>query len=128
MSKEQSGLLNTTGNDGEQSRDFEIEASRFRSAASRAVRNGKAVAQRWGRQSRIAAEELVGNATDRIKDDPVRSAAISFVIGLSLGALVGRWAVRQNLTEGSNVNPGELREEHLLRLAVFGGGLARCRL
>lgn len=125
MSKEQSGLLNTTGNDGEQSRDFEIEASRFRSAASRAVRNGKAVAQRWGRQSRIAAEELAGNATHRIKDDPVRSAAISFVTSAHRSG-VGQ--CDRNLTEGSNVNPGELREEHLLRLAVFGGGLARCRL
>jgi ElaB/YqjD/DUF883 family membrane-anchored ribosome-binding protein len=88
---EESGFLGTAGNGGEQPGDLETEASRFRSAASRAVRNSKAVAQRWGRQTR----DVAANATDRIKDDPLRSAAITFVIGLALGALVGRWSGRQ---------------------------------
>jgi ElaB/YqjD/DUF883 family membrane-anchored ribosome-binding protein len=88
---EDSGFLDTAGNGGEQARELETEASRFRSAASRAVKNSKAVAQRWGRQTR----DVAANATDRIKDDPLRSAAITFVIGLALGALVGRWSGRQ---------------------------------
>lgn len=70
---------------------LDAEPSRFRAAASRVVHNGRSVAQHWGRQTQIVA----ANATDRIKDDPLRSAAITFVIGLSLGAMVGRWAGRQ---------------------------------
>lgn len=87
---EESGLSETT-HVGEQARDPGNEASRFKAAASRVYQDSKAAAQRWGRQSRVVA---VG-AKDRIKDDPVRSVAISFVIGLSLGALVGRLSGRQ---------------------------------
>jgi ElaB/YqjD/DUF883 family membrane-anchored ribosome-binding protein len=92
MSKaEESDLLERTDDAREHFSQLEKEGSRFRAAASRAVHNGRSVAQRWGRQTRIVA----ANATDRIKDDPLRSAAITFVIGLSIGATVGRWAGRQ---------------------------------
>ena len=80
------------GENGEQEpRNSESGASRFKTAASRVFQDGKAAAQHWGRQSRVAAV----SAKDRIKDDPVRSVAISFAIGLSLGALIGRLSVRQ---------------------------------
>ena len=92
MSKiEESGFFEKAHDAAEQFSQLEPEVSRLRSAASRAVQNGKAVAQRWSRQTRDAA----ANATDRIKDDPLRSAAITFVVGLALGALVGRWSGRQ---------------------------------
>jgi hypothetical protein len=67
MSKaEESDLLERTDDIKEHFRELEKEGSRFRAAASRAVHNGRNVAQRWGRQTRIVA----ANATDRIKDDP----------------------------------------------------------
>ena len=91
MSKIEESGFSQTGDAGEPFTQLEPEASRLRSTASRAVRNGKVAAQRWARQSRIVAV----NATDRIKDDPVRAAEISFVIGLSLGALAGRWSGQQ---------------------------------
>jgi ElaB/YqjD/DUF883 family membrane-anchored ribosome-binding protein len=81
----------TTGNGGEQPGESENGASRFKATASRALQSGKDIAQRWGRQSRA----IAGNATDRIKDDPVRSVIIGFVIGLSLGAVIGRSSRRQ---------------------------------
>ncbi|HLN96858.1 MAG TPA: hypothetical protein VK208_00090 [Pyrinomonadaceae bacterium] len=87
----ESDLLERTDDAREHFSQLEREGSRFRAAASRAVHNGRTVAQRWGRQTRIVA----ASATDRIKDDPLRSAAITFVIGLSIGAMVGRWAGRQ---------------------------------
>ena len=86
---EQSGFPESIENDGE--RESENGTSRFRAAASRAVRTGKSAAQRLGRQSRAVA----GNAKDRIQDDPVRSVVISFAVGLTLGALIGRLSGRQ---------------------------------
>ena len=88
---EQSGFPESTENGGKQDGESENGGARFRAAASRAVRTGKAAAQRWGQQSRVVA----GNAKDRIKDDPVRSVAISFAVGLALGALIGRLSTRQ---------------------------------
>ena len=88
---EQSDFSENIENGAEQPEESENGGSRFRAAASRAVRTGKAAAQRWGQQSRVVA----GNAKDRIKDDPVRSAAISFAVGLALGALIGRLSTRQ---------------------------------
>ena len=70
------------------------EGSGLRDVASRVVQDGKTVAQRWGRQSLSAAEDFAENATDHIKHDPVRAAAISFVIGLGLGALVAWGSTR----------------------------------
>jgi ElaB/YqjD/DUF883 family membrane-anchored ribosome-binding protein len=88
---EQSGFPESMANGGEQAREWENRASRVRAAASRAVQTGKATAQRWGQQSRVVAV----NATDHIKDDPVRSVVISFAVGLTLGALIGRLSGRQ---------------------------------
>ena len=87
---EESGLSETT-NGGEQPRDPGDEASRLKAAASRVFQDGRAAAQRWSQQSRVVAV----SAKDRIKDDPVRSVAISFVVGLTLGALIGRLSGRQ---------------------------------
>lgn len=86
---EESGLLRTTGEAAQQATELENGASRFRAAASRVLYNGKSVAQRWGRQSLGTAGEWAGNATDHIKEDPLRAAAITFIIGLSLGVLIG---------------------------------------
>ena len=88
---EESGFPESIENGGEQFGESENGRSRVRAAASRAVRTGKAAAKRWGQQSRVVAV----NATDRIKDDPVRSVVISFAVGLTLGALIGRLSGRQ---------------------------------
>ena len=76
----------------EQVMELEKENSRLRATVARLAGNVKEAAQRWGRQSRVTAEDLAGNATDRIKRDPVRSVAIGFAIGLSLGALMA-WSL-----------------------------------
>ena len=91
MSKaEESTLSEKTSEAGERL----TEGSGLRDVASRVVQDGKTVAQRWGRQSLSAAEDFADNATDHIKHDPVRAAAISFVIGLGLGVLVAWGSTR----------------------------------
>jgi len=87
---EENGLSEMAGNDAEQS-DESTGAARFRAAACRVLESGKAAAQRWDQQTRA----IAGNATARIRNDPVRSVVIGFVIGLSLGALIGRLSGRQ---------------------------------
>ena len=84
-------IVSSEMGNGEQPRESENRVSRFKATASRALQDSRDVAQRWGRQSRAFAN----NATDRIKDDPVRSVIIGFVIGLSVGALIGRLSGRQ---------------------------------
>lgn len=87
---EENGLSEIAGNDGEQSNES-TGAVRFKAAACRVLESGKAVAQRWDQQTRA----MAGNATERIRNDPVRSVVIGFIIGLSLGALIGRLSGRQ---------------------------------
>ena len=88
---EESDFSETSGNGGQEPRKSKNEASRFKATASRVFQDGKAAARHWGRQSRVVAD----NAKDRIKDDPVRSAAISFAVGLTVGVLIGRLSGRQ---------------------------------
>jgi ElaB/YqjD/DUF883 family membrane-anchored ribosome-binding protein len=98
MSKaEVSPTSETTGNTGQPATELENERSRFKGAAIRVFQNGKTAAQRWSRQSVRAAGDLAGNARERIKNDPVRTAAISFAIGLTLGAFISRYATRHQI-------------------------------
>ena len=92
---EENGLLETTRDAAERATRLENATSRFRAAASRAVHNGKSAAQRWGRQSLSTAGEWADNATEHIKEDPVRSAAITLLIGLGLGVLIAWWSGRR---------------------------------
>ena len=75
--------------------EVENEASRLKGAASRVVQQGKTTAQRWGRQGLHAAEGVAGNAKDHIINDPVRSAIISFLLGVGVGALIS-WCSSRN--------------------------------
>ena len=95
MSKaEVSPTSETTGNAEELPTQLQNERSRFKVTAIRVVQDGKTVAQRWSRQGLRAAGELAGNAREHIKNDPLLTAAISFVIGLTLGALITRRSIR----------------------------------
>jgi len=101
MSKaEESAMSERTGQADEPLTSFENEGRRFR-GATRVVQNGKTVAQRWSRQGLRAAQGLAGNARDRIKQDPVRSAVISVAIGLSLAALVA-WRLKRHPSQAPN--------------------------
>ena len=51
-------------------------------------------ARRIAKRGRYAAEDLVDETTYRIKRDPLRSVAITFAIGLGVGALAGWMAGR----------------------------------
>jgi ElaB/YqjD/DUF883 family membrane-anchored ribosome-binding protein len=63
------------------------EASRLKTTASHAVEDALTKAKRFGRRRRYAADELMEDAAHRVKRDPLRSIALGFSLGLSLGAL-----------------------------------------
>src|SRR5689334_17446072 len=91
----ESGFPEKTSYTGGDSIEAESDASRFKAAAVRVMQTSKTAAQRWGRESVTAAGQLAGSATGRIKDDPLRSAAVTFGIGLGLGLLIGSCLGRQ---------------------------------
>jgi ElaB/YqjD/DUF883 family membrane-anchored ribosome-binding protein len=63
------------------------EASRLKTVASHAVEDAVTEAKRLAKRSRYAAEDLMEDAAHRVKRDPLRSVALGFAIGLSIGAL-----------------------------------------
>jgi ElaB/YqjD/DUF883 family membrane-anchored ribosome-binding protein len=87
----------TTDNTEQAATEVENGPSRFKGAAIRVFQNGKTVAERWSSQSVRAAGDLAGSARERIKNDPIRTAAISFAIGMTLGALISRYASRHQI-------------------------------
>jgi ElaB/YqjD/DUF883 family membrane-anchored ribosome-binding protein len=95
MSELQNSLSEKTAGIEELASDLEKKYSRFTDAASRAVHNGKTIAQRWCKQGLSAAKDFSGNAADRVKHDPVSAAAVSFAVGLGLGILIGRSAAHE---------------------------------
>ena len=98
MSKIEVSAAPETTEDAEQlTTQLQNERSRFKDAATRVFGDSKAMAQRWGRQGLRAAEGLAGSTRGHIENDPIRTAAISFVIGMTLGALIGRYASRHQI-------------------------------
>ena len=87
---DESSLQETSSQSGEEAVQGGNDKSRFKAAASRVVQNSRTAAQRLGRQSVSAAGQLAGNARGRIEEDPLRSAGVTFVIGLGVGLLIGR--------------------------------------
>jgi ElaB/YqjD/DUF883 family membrane-anchored ribosome-binding protein len=63
------------------------EASHLKTAASHAVEDAVTEAKRFARRGRYAAEDLMEDAAHRVKRDPLRSVALGFALGLSIGAL-----------------------------------------
>jgi hypothetical protein len=89
MSELQNNLSETAAGMEERVRNLDKEYSGFTDAASRAVHNGKEVAERWCKQGFSAAKDFGGTTVERIKHDPVPAAAITFGLGLVAGALIG---------------------------------------
>jgi ElaB/YqjD/DUF883 family membrane-anchored ribosome-binding protein len=70
-------------------------ASRLKTAASHAVEDAVTEAKRFAKRGRYAAEDLMEDAAHRVKHDPLRSVALGFAIGLSMGALAVWVATRE---------------------------------
>ncbi len=87
-------LLGKAVHAGERMAQVGVEASRLRTRASHAVEDAMIEARRFAKRGRYAAEDLVDDAVYRIKRDPVQSVAITFAIGLGIGALAGWLAGR----------------------------------
>jgi ElaB/YqjD/DUF883 family membrane-anchored ribosome-binding protein len=62
-------------------------ASHLQTAASHTVEDAVTEAKRFAKRGRYAAEDLMEDAAHRVKRDPLRSVALGFAIGLSIGAL-----------------------------------------
>ena len=91
---EKSGLLGKAVNAGERVVELGAEASRLKVRASHAVEDAVTEARRLAKRGRYAAEDLVDETAYRIKRDPLRSVAITFAVGLGVGALAGWLAGR----------------------------------
>ena len=87
-------LLGKAVHAGERVVEAGVEASRLKVRASHAVEDAVTEARRLAKRSRYAAEDLVDDAQYRIKRDPLRSVAITFAVGLGVGALAGWLAGR----------------------------------
>jgi ElaB/YqjD/DUF883 family membrane-anchored ribosome-binding protein len=88
-------LLGKAVHAGERVIEVGAEAARLKVRASHAVEDAVLEARRLAKRGRYAAEDLVDDATYRIKRDPLRSVAITFAVGLGVGALAG-WLAGRN--------------------------------
>jgi len=87
--EEKSGLLGKAVQAGERVVELGAEAARLKARASHAVEDTMVEARRLARRGRYAAEDLVDETAYRIKRDPLRSVAVTFAVGLGIGALAG---------------------------------------
>ena len=96
MSENEKGsLLGKAVHAGERVIQVGAEASRLKVQASHAVEDAMIEARRLAKRGRYAAEDLVDETTYRIKRDPLRSVAVTFAVGLGIGALAG-WLAGRN--------------------------------
>ena len=86
---EKKSLLDKAVHAGERVVELGAEAARLKVRASHAVEDTMVEARRLAKRGRYAAEDLVDDAAYRIKRDPLRSVAITFAVGLGIGALAG---------------------------------------
>jgi ElaB/YqjD/DUF883 family membrane-anchored ribosome-binding protein len=74
------------------------EVSRLKTEASQAVEDRVIAARRLARRGRAATEDLIDDATHRIKHEPLRSVAMGLAIGFVMGMLAV-WLATRNGTE-----------------------------
>ena len=65
------------------------EANRLRHKVTKAVEDKYDDARRAVRRGKYAAEDMIDETAYRIKRDPFRSVAVTFGVGLGLGAVIG---------------------------------------
>jgi len=87
-------LLGKAIHAGERVIEAGAEATRLKVKASHAVEDAMLEARRIAKRGRYVAEDLVDETAYRIKRDPLRSVAITFALGLGVGALAGWLAGR----------------------------------
>jgi ElaB/YqjD/DUF883 family membrane-anchored ribosome-binding protein len=92
---ETNGLLGKAMHVGERLVEVRDEASHLKTAASHAMEDAVTDAKRFAKRGRYAAEDLMEDAAHRVKRDPLRSVALGFAVGLSVGALAVWLATRE---------------------------------
>ena len=92
---EKNSLIGKAMHVGERLVEVGDEASRLKTAASHAVEDAVTEAKRFAKRGRYAAEDLMEDAAHRVKHDPLRSVALGFALGLSMGALAVWVATRE---------------------------------
>jgi len=95
---EKNGLLGKAMHVGERLVEVGGEASHLKTAASHAVEDAVTEAKRFAKRSRYAAEDLIEDASHRVKRDPLRSVGLGLAIGLGMGALAV-WTATRNARE-----------------------------
>jgi len=95
---EKNGLLGKAMHVGERLVEVGGEAARLKTAASHAVEDAVIEAKRLAKRSRYAAQDLMEDASYRVKRDPLRSVGLGLAIGLGMGALAV-WTATRNARE-----------------------------
>jgi ElaB/YqjD/DUF883 family membrane-anchored ribosome-binding protein len=70
------------------------QASRATNAVADAIEDGVGVVKRVAKQGSDAAEEFLNDTTQRIQRHPVLTAAATFAVGLTAGALIA-WMIKR---------------------------------
>ena len=92
---EKSSVLGKVRHVGERLMEVGGEVSRLKTEASQAVEDAVTEAKRLAKRGRYAGEDLIDDAAHRVKRDPLRSVALGFAVGLSVGALAVWLATRE---------------------------------
>jgi len=70
------------------------EAAKIKEKAAKAMDEGVETARRALHRGRLAAEDMIDETEYRIKKQPLESVAITFGVGLGIGAVIG-WLLRR---------------------------------
>jgi ElaB/YqjD/DUF883 family membrane-anchored ribosome-binding protein len=92
---EKSSMLGKVRHVGERLMEVGGEVSRLQTEASLAVEDAVTEAKRLAKRGRHAGEDLIDDAADHIKREPLRSVAMGLAIGFGLGALAV-WIATRN--------------------------------
>lgn len=92
---QEANLLQKAFHAGQEMAQLGLDATHIKEKVSNAIEDGIKVAKRTVKSGRHRAQEVLDDATYRIKHDPLRSVAICFGVGMGLGAMVG-WLAKRN--------------------------------
>ena len=87
-------LLQKAFHAGEELAKLGLDTLQIKEKVGEAVENGMKSAKRTVKHGRHAAEDVLDDAAYCIKHEPLRSVAVSFGVGVGVGAMVGWLATR----------------------------------
>jgi ElaB/YqjD/DUF883 family membrane-anchored ribosome-binding protein len=88
-------LLGRTAAAGAQVAHIGLEAARMKGRVEHVMEDGVTAARRAVKRGRYAAEDLLDETSYRVKRNPLSAIAVSFCVGVGIGAIV-IWIASRN--------------------------------